>query len=94
MVGGAVAGLAVFAGAPVLGVAAGVAAGAVVAYGVGDYVHNYIADMPQQWDQHGGPRDLADFGAAGISTWDDTKHLSSDAGRLASGAWHGVTSLF
>lgn len=53
MVGGAVAGLAVFAGAPVLGVAVGVAAGAVVAYGVGDYVHNYIADMPQQWDQPG-----------------------------------------
>jgi hypothetical protein len=30
-------------------VVAGVAAGAVVAYGVGDYVHNFIADMPQQW---------------------------------------------
>jgi len=101
VVGGAVAGLAVFAGVPALGVAAGVAAGAVVAYGVGDYVHNYIADMPQQWDQHGALGIFTDFGAAGVSTWDDTKHLGSDVGHLgsdvghlASGAWHGVTSLF
>ena len=93
VVGGAVAGLAVFAGAPVLGVAAGVAAGAVVAYGVGDYVHNLIADMPQQWDQHGALGIVTDFGAAGVSTWDDTKHLGSDVGHLASGAWHGITSL-
>ena len=94
VVGGAVAGLAVFAGAPALGVAAGVAAGAVVAYGVGDYVHNFIADMPQQWDEHGALGILTDFGAAGVSTWDDTRHLGSDIGNLASGAWHGITSLF
>lgn len=93
VVGGAVAGLAVFAGAPVLGVAAGVAAGAVVAYGVGDYVHNLIADMPQQWDKHGALGIVTDFGAAGVSTWDDTKHLGSDVSHLASSAWHGIMSL-
>jgi hypothetical protein len=94
VVGGAVAGLAVFAGAPALGVAAGVAAAAVVAYGVGDYVHNFIADMPQQWDQHEARGILTDFGAASVSTRDDAKHLGSDAGHLAGGAWHGITSLF
>jgi uncharacterized protein YukE len=94
VVGGAVAGLAVFAGAPALGVAAGVAAGAVVAYGVGDYVHNFIADMPQQWDEHGALGIITDFGAAGVSTWDDTAHLASDVGSVASSAWHGITSLF
>lgn len=91
---GAVGGLAIFAGAPVLGVAAGVAAGAVVAYGVGDYFHNYIADFGQQWHEHGALGIVTDFGAAGVSTWDDTKHLASDVGNLASSAWHGITSLF
>ncbi len=94
VVGGAVAGAAVFAGAPVLGVTAGVAAGAVVAYGVGDYVHNYIADFGEQWKEHGVLGIATDFGAAGVSTWDDTEHLASDVGSLASSAWHGVTSLF
>jgi len=95
VVGTAVAGAAVFAGAPALGVAAGVAAGAVVAYGVGDYVHNFIADMPQQVHEHGVLLGIGiDFGAAGVSTWDDTSHLASDVGGLASSAWHGVTSLF
>ncbi|HTU72483.1 MAG TPA: hypothetical protein VMG38_03095 [Trebonia sp.] len=92
-VGGAVAGLSI-AGAPVLGVAAGVAAGAVVAYGVGDYIHNYIADFGQQWHEHGALGIVTDFGAAGVSTWDDTAHLASDAGHVASDAWHGLTSLF
>jgi uncharacterized protein YukE len=91
---GAVAGAAIFAGAPVLGVAAGIAAGAVVAYGVGDYFHNYIADFGQQWHEHGALGIITDFGAAGVSTWDDTKHLASDIGSLASSAWHGITSLF
>jgi len=94
VVGTAVGGVAVFAGAPVLGVAAGVTAGAVVAYGVGDYLHNLIADAPQQWPEHGALAFATDFGAAGVSTWDDTTHLASDVGGLASGAWHGVTSLF
>lgn len=92
VVGGTVAGAAVFAGAPVLGVAAGVAAGGVVAYGVGDDVHNFIADMPHQWDEHGALGILTDFGAAGVSTWDDTTHLASDVGHLASGVWHDATS--
>ena len=91
VVGGAVAGAAVFAGAPALGVAAGVAAGAVVAYGVGDYVHNYIADMPAQWHEHGALGILTDFGAAGVSTGNDVAHLGSDVGHLATGAWHGIT---
>jgi uncharacterized protein YukE len=91
---GAVAGAAIFAGAPVLGVAAGIAAGAVVAYGVGDYFHNYIADFGQQWHEHGALGIITDFGAAGVSTWNDTKHLASDVGNLASSAWHGITSLF
>ena len=94
VVGGAVAGAAIFAGAPVLGVAAGVAAGAVVAYGVGDYVHNYIADFGQQWHQHGALGIVTDFGAAGVSTWDDTTHLASDVAGVATSAWHGITSLF
>jgi uncharacterized protein YukE len=93
VVGGAVAGAAVFAGAPALGVAAGVAAGGLVAYGVGDYVHNLVADLPQQWAQHGALGIITDFGAAGVSTWDDTAHLGSDVGGLASSAWHGITSL-
>jgi uncharacterized protein YukE len=93
-VGGAVAGLAIFAGAPVLGVAAGVAAGAVVAYGVGDYVHNYIADFGEQWKEHGALGIITDFGAAGEDTWNDTKHLASDVGHLASSAWSTVTSWF
>jgi uncharacterized protein YukE len=93
VVGGAVAGLSI-AGAPVLGVAAGVVAGGVVAYGVGDYIHNYIADFGQQWHQHGALGIVTDFGAAGVSTWDDTTHLASDVGHVASSAWHGLTSLF
>jgi uncharacterized protein YukE len=94
VVGGAVAGAAVFAGAPALGVAAGVAVGGVVAYGVGDYVHNFIADMPQQWSEHGVLGIVTDFGAAGVSTWNDTTHLVSDVGSVASSAWHGITSVF
>jgi hypothetical protein len=92
-VGGAVGGAAVFAGAPVLGVAAGVAAGAVVAYGVGDYVHNLIADAPQQWHEHGVLLGTATaFAAAGVGTWHDTAHLGSDVGHAASSVWHGITS--
>jgi hypothetical protein len=93
-VGGAVAGAAIFAGAPVLGVAAGVAAGAVVAYGVGDYDHNYIADFGQQWHEHGALGIVTDYGAAGVRTWDDTTHLASDVASVASSAWHGIASLF
>jgi uncharacterized protein YukE len=92
-VGGAVAGLSI-AGAPVLGVAAGVTAGVVVAYGVGDYIHNYIADFGEQWKEHGALGIVTDFGAAGVDTWHDTEHLVSDVGSLASSAWHGITSLF
>jgi uncharacterized protein YukE len=94
VVGGAVAGAAIFAGAPVLGVAAGVVAGGVLAYGVGDFAHNYIADFGEQWKEHGALGIITDFGAAGQDTWNDTKHLVSDVGSLASSAWHGITSLF
>jgi uncharacterized protein YukE len=92
-VGGAVAGLSI-AGAPVLGVAAGVVVGGVVAYGVGDFVHNYIADFGEQWKEHGALGIVTDFGAAGVDTVKDTGHLISDVGNLASSAWHGITSLF
>jgi uncharacterized protein YukE len=99
--GTAVAGVvtgAITVGAPVLGVAAGVAAGAVVAYGVGDYIHNYIADFGQQIHEHGWVGAFTDFGAAGVSTWDDTKGLGEDVGHLASDAgksiWHGISSIF
>jgi len=92
-VGGAVAGLSIV-GAPVLGVAAGIAVGGVVAYGVGDYIHNYIQDFGQQWHQHGALGIITDFGAAGVGTWDDTKHLAGDIGHAASSVWHGITSLF
>ena len=85
-------------GAPVLGVAAGVAAGAVVAYGVGDYIHNYIADFGQQIHEHGWVGAFTDFGAAGVSTWDDTKGLGEDVGHLATdvgkSVWHGISSIF
>jgi uncharacterized protein YukE len=99
--GTAVAGVvtgAITVGAPVLGVAAGVAAGAVVAYGVGDYIHNYIADFGQQIHEHGWVGAFTDFGAAGVSTWDDTKQLGEDVGHVASDAgksiWHDITSIF
>ena len=93
-VGTAVGGLAIFAGAPVLGVTAGVVAAGVVAYGVGDFAHNYIADFGEQWREHGALGIVTDFGAAGVDTWNDTKHLASDVGGLAKSAWHGITSLF
>jgi uncharacterized protein YukE len=93
VVGGAVAGLSI-AGAPVLGIAAGAAAGGVVAYGVGDYIHNYIKDFGEQWHEHGALGIITDFGAAGVGTWDDTKQLAGDIGHAASGAWHAFTSLF
>jgi uncharacterized protein YukE len=93
VVGGAVAGLSI-AGAPVLGVAAGAAAAGVVAYGVGDYIHNYIEDFGAQWHQHGVLGIVTDFGAAGVGTWDDTKHLAGDVGHAADDVWHGITSLF
>jgi uncharacterized protein YukE len=99
--GTAVAGLvtgAITVGAPVLGVAAGIAVGGVVAYGVGDYIHNYIEDFGEQIHEHGWVGAFTDFGAAGVSTWDDTKQLGEDVGHLASDAgktiWHGITSIF
>jgi uncharacterized protein YukE len=93
LVGGAVAGLSI-AGAPVLGVAAAAAAGGVVAYGVGDYIHNYIQDFGEQWHEHGALGIITDFGAAGEGTWNDTKALAGDVGHVASKAWHSFTSLF
>ncbi len=94
VVGGGVAGASIFAGAPVLGVSAGVVAGGVVAYGVGDFVHNYIADFGEQWKEHGALGIVTDFGTAGVDTLKDTGHLLSDVGNLASSAWHGISSLF
>jgi uncharacterized protein YukE len=84
VVGGAVAGLAI-AGAPELGVAAGIVTCAVVTYGVGDYLHNLILDYGDQ-------------NAAEASTVADTKQLADDVGHLtahaASSVWHKLTSSF
>ena len=94
--GTAVAGLVTgaIAGAPVLAVGAGIAAGGVVVYGVGDYIHNYIEDFGQQWHEHGALGIVTDFGAAGVGTWNDTKQLGEDVGHAASSVWHSVTSIF
>jgi uncharacterized protein YukE len=93
LVGGAVAGLSI-AGAPVLAVGAAAAAGGVVAFGVGDYIHNYIEDFGENWHEHGALGIITDFGSAGVGTWNDTKALAGDVGHAASSVWHGVTSLF
>jgi uncharacterized protein YukE len=85
-VGGAVAGLSV-AGAPVLGVVAGTLAAGVVAYGVGDYVHNYIADFSGQWHKYGV---LAVF----TDQWAALKSTGQDVHQLAHDVWHGITSIF
>jgi uncharacterized protein YukE len=92
-VGGAVAALSI-AGAPVLAVIAGAVAAGVVAYGVGDYLHNYIADFGAQWHKYGVLAVITDQSAALDSTWDDTKHLTDDVGHLADHAWDSVWNGF
>jgi hypothetical protein len=91
---GAAAGTAVFGlgvgatGAAVGGVVVGAAAGAVVAVGVGDLVHN-------AFQEHWGA-DIHQYGVLGglghgaLDTLDKTGH---DLGKMASGIWHGISSI-
>jgi hypothetical protein len=85
LVGGAVAGAAVFAGAPLLAGAAGVAAGTVVAYGVGDLAHNLFHES---WGS-----DVHDYGVAdgvlyGIGH--SEVKTATDAGHLAAHVWDSI----
>lgn len=66
-------------GAPEIGIAAGVATCAVVAYGVGDYLHNLIANYGDQQ-------------AAEAATVADTRQLGRDIGHVARLAWDKFTS--
>jgi len=73
----------------VLGVAAGVAVGGVVAIGVGDFGHNLI---DENWgadiQQHGVAMGVVDgVGNSAVKT-------GKDLGHMASSVWHGITSIF
>jgi hypothetical protein len=76
-------------GAAIGGVVVAGAAGAVVAVGVGDLVHN-------AFQEHWGG-DIHQYGVVGgighgaVDTLDKTGH---DLGNMASGVWHGITSIF
>jgi uncharacterized protein YukE len=65
--------------APEVGIAAGVVTCAVVAYGVGDYLHNLIANY--------GDQQLAE-----AATVADTRQLGRDVGHVARLAWDRFTS--
>jgi uncharacterized protein YukE len=65
--------------APEVGVAAGVAACAVVAFGVGDYLHNYLVDY--------GDQQLAQ-----AQTDADIRQMGKDIGHVAERAWDNFTS--
>lgn len=85
LAGGAVAGAAVFAGAPLLVGAAGVAAGTVVAYGVGDLAHNLFH---QSWGS-----DVHDYGVAGgvlYGIGHSEVKTATDAGHLAEHVWDSI----
>ena len=85
LVGGAVAGAAVFAGAPLLAGAAGVAAGTVVAYGVGDLAHNLFHES---WGS-----DVHDHGVAGgvlYGIGHSEVETATDAGHLAEHVWDSI----
>jgi hypothetical protein len=88
--GGALAGLGLSAGA--VGFAAGgagVLAGGVVAYGVGDFVHNMI---DENW-----AKDIHNDGVVGgvaVGTWHSVANTGKDLAHTAESLWHGVTSIF
>jgi hypothetical protein len=62
-----------------IGVAAGVATCAVTAYGVGDYLHNLVANYGDQQ-------------LAVAQTDADIRQMGKDVGHLASRAWDKFTS--
>jgi uncharacterized protein YukE len=88
--GGALAGLG--AGATGVGIVAGgagVLAGGVVAYGVGDFVHNMI---DENWSQ-----DIHNDGVIGgvaAGTWHSVENTGKDLAHTADSVWHGITSIF
>lgn len=68
---------------------AGVLVGGVVAYGVGDLVHNMI---DENWS-----KDIHDDGVvAGVAdgTWHSIANTGKDMGHLADTVWHGISSVF
>jgi hypothetical protein len=68
---------------------AGVLVGGVVAYGVGDFVHNMI---DENWS-----KDIHDDGVVvGVAdgTWHSIANTGKDMGHLADTVWHGITSIF
>jgi hypothetical protein len=68
---------------------AGVLAGGVVAYGVGDWVHNLI---DENW-----AKDIHNDGVAGgvaVGTWHSIDNTGKDLGHTAESVWHGITSIF
>lgn len=88
--GGALAGLGVGAGGiGLVAGGAGVLAGGVVAYGVGDFVHNLIKE---NWGQ-----DIHNDGVVGgvaAGTWHSVENTGKDMAHTAQSIWHGVTSIF
>lgn len=88
--GGALAGLGLTAGGVgVVAGAGGVLAGGVVAYGVGDWVHNMI---DENWSQ-----DIHNDGVVGgvaAGTWHSVENTGKDMAHTAESIWHGVTSIF
>jgi uncharacterized protein YukE len=88
--GGALAGLGVGAtGVGIVAGGAGVLAGGVVAYGVGDFVHNMI---DENW-----AKDIHNDGVVGgvaVGTWHSVENTGKDLAHTASSIWHGVTSIF
>jgi uncharacterized protein YukE len=87
---GALAGLGLGAGSVgVVAGGAGVLAGGVVAYGVGDWVHNMI---DENWSQ-----DIHNDGVVGgvaAGTWHSVENTGKDMAHTAESLWHGVTSIF
>jgi uncharacterized protein YukE len=88
--GGALAGLGLGAtGVGVVAGGAGVLAGGVVAYGVGDFVHNMI---DENW-----AKDIHNDGVLGgvaAGTWHSVANTGKDMAHVGEDIWHGVSSIF
>jgi hypothetical protein len=87
---GALAGLGLSAGGiGLVAGGAGVLVGGVVAYGVGDFVHNLI-------DENWG-KDIHNDGVVGgvaVGTWHSVENTGKDVAHTAESLWHGITSIF
>jgi uncharacterized protein YukE len=88
--GGAAAALGLGAtGVGVVAGGAGVLAGGVVAYGVGDFVHNMI---DENWAQ-----DIHNDGVVGgiaAGTWHSVANTGKDIAHVGEDIWHGISSIF